>query len=318
MKKINGTIEYYKSSPIIVIYHGNCADGFGAAYAVRNALGEDGIEFHPGVYQQDPPCVKGKHVIMVDFSYKPEAIQDMRKDALSILVLDHHKSAMESFSQYDFGNGFWDMSSWTGGDINFNRFVLALYQDDCENCPYGTYSYFDMERSGAVIAWEFFNSDPVPRLFKHIQDRDLWQFKLDGTREIQAAVFSNPYDFGVWDILIEADLSDLCQDGAAIERKHFKDIDELLKVCQRTMVISGHDVPVASLPYTMSSDAGHKMAGGNPFSACYWDTVDRRIFSLRSTDEGMDVSEIALEYGGGGHRNAAGFSVPRDHILAIA
>jgi oligoribonuclease NrnB/cAMP/cGMP phosphodiesterase (DHH superfamily) len=309
-------LEYYKSAPVIVIYHGNCADGFGAAYAVRNHLGEDGIEYHAGVYQQTPPDVKGKHVVMVDFSYKPEVVQSMRADALSILVLDHHKSAMESFEEFDFGNGYWSMSEWTGGDINFDRFVMALYQDNCENCPFGTYAYFDMKRSGAMIAWEFFNKEPAPKLFHHIQDRDLWQFKLAGTREIQAAVFSNPYDFGVWDILIESELGDLVQDGAAIERKHFKDIAELLKVCQRTMKIGGHEVPVVSLPYTMASDAGHTMSKGKPFAACYWDTPTHRIFSLRSNEEGIDVSIVALGYGGGGHRNAAGFSVPREHELA--
>ena len=42
------------------------------------------------------------------------------------------------------------------------------------------------------------------------------------------------------------------------------------------------------------------------------------IFSLRSTDDGLDVSEIATAYGGGGHRAAAGFSVPREHELARA
>jgi nanoRNase/pAp phosphatase (c-di-AMP/oligoRNAs hydrolase) len=32
----------------------------------------------------------------------------------------------------------------------------------------------------------------------------------------------------------------------------------------------------------------------------------------------MDVSEIAKEYGGGGHAKAAGFKVSRDHFLARA
>ena len=104
--------------------------------------------------------------------------------------------------------------------------------------------------------------------------------------------------------------------GAAIERKHHKDIAELVGVCKRRMVIAGHDVPVASLPYTMGSDAGHLMAKGEKFSACYWDTADGRVFGLRSEEGGFDVSEIAEQYGGGGHVRAAGFKVPRDHQLA--
>lgn len=81
------------------------------------------------------------------------------------------------------------------------------------------------------------------------------------------------------------------------------------------MVIDGFDVPVANLPYTLSSDAGHLMAQGEPFAACYWDTPAGRVFSLRSSDAGEDVSAVAKTYGGGGHRNAAGFQVPHSHTL---
>jgi len=74
--------------------------------------------------------------------------------------------------------------------------------------------------------------------------------------------------------------------------------------------IGGHDVPVANLPYTLTSDAGHRMAQGEPFAACYWDTPEGRVFSLRSSANGLDVSAIAADYGGGGHDNAAGFRMP--------
>jgi oligoribonuclease NrnB/cAMP/cGMP phosphodiesterase (DHH superfamily) len=84
------------------------------------------------------------------------------------------------------------------------------------------------------------------------------------------------------------------------------------------MTIGGHSVPVASLPYTLVSDAAHAMAQGEPFAACYWDTAEARIFGLRSADDGIDVSEIAKTYGGGGHAKAAGFKVARSHELATA
>ena len=58
----------------LCIYHGNCADGFGAAWAIRHALG-DTVEFMAGVYQQEPPDVAGRDVILVDFSYKAAVIE---------------------------------------------------------------------------------------------------------------------------------------------------------------------------------------------------------------------------------------------------
>lgn len=258
----------------ICIYHGNCADGFGAAWVVRKALGE--IEFYPGTYQAVPPDVTGKDVMMVDFSYKRPVLLEMAEKANSILIIDHHKTAVE----------------------------------DLVDLPANVTTKFDMGRSGAMLTWEhFFQNDSPPPLLLHIEDRDLWRFALPNTREIQANVFSYPYDFQVWDTLMAAAPDALAKEGKAIERKHFKDIQELLGVTTREMVIGGHRVPVANLPYTMSSDAGHELAKGHPFAACYWDTPDGRVFSLRSNDDGVDVSEVAKQYGGGGHRNASGFRV---------
>ncbi len=279
----------------LCIYHGNCADGFGAAWAVRAALG-DQVEFHAGIYGAAPPDVTGRRVVLVDFSYKRDVLLEMAQTAVSILVLDHHKSAAADLADFPAPPPpAWDLSGHPIGG----------WLPDA-----GIYALFDMHRSGAMLAWNYFLPDlQPPKLLEHIQDRDLWLFKLEGTREIQANVFSYPYDFQVWDQLMATDVQLLRAEGAAIERKHHKDIAELVGVTKRRMVIGGHDVPVANLPYTLSSDAGHLMAKGEPFAACYWDTPTGRVFSLRSTDEGLDVSAVAVAYGGGGHRNAAGFKL---------
>lgn len=282
---------------ILCIYHGNCADGFGAAWVVRKALGEENVEFCPGVYQEPPPNVTARDVIICDFSYKRPVIEEMTKVANSILILDHHKSAaMDLF-------GLPPAPAW---DIWEEAALNGTLSPDLR-----TVAQFDMERSGAGIAWDyFFPDEPRPKLISHIEDRDLWRFNLPFTREIQAAVFSYPYDFVAWDELFaKCERDELTAEGVAIERKHHKDIAELIGVMKRRMNIAGYNVPVASLPYTFTSDAGHLMAQGEPFAACYYDTEDYRVFSLRSTDEGVDVSEIAKKYGGGGHRNAAGFRV---------
>ena len=278
----------------LVIYHGNCADGFSAAWCFWKKYGEQ-ADYIAGVYQQDPPDVSGRDVYLVDFSYKRAVVENMLQTANSVTLIDHHKTAIEDLRP------LFRQDSWTG-------------EPPCLNW------YVDLERSGATLAWDYlFPGDERPLLLGHIEDRDLWRFKLPGTREIQAFVFSHDYTFEMWDRLMSSDQIELLKmtaAGAAIERKHHKDISELVKVCKRRMVIGGYDVPVASLPYTMSSDAGHLMAQGEAFAACYWDTEDGRVFSLRSTDTGSDVSEVAKGYGGGGHVRASGFKVPRTHELA--
>ena len=280
----------------LCIYHGNCADGFGAALAVRMALGSDNVEFHAGVYQDPPPDVTGRDVIIVDFSYKAPVIHQMANKARTLLILDHHKSAAE-----DLGglppppDGLYDPDG------------MVSWQHEC-NAPAAVHALFDMERSGAVITWNYFHPGvEVPMLLQHIQDRDLWKFELEGTREIQANVFSYPYDFDTWEHLLVSDIDQLRADGVAIERKHFKDIKEFIAIAAYVDNIAGYEVPILNAPYFWSSDAGHIMGEGKPFAACYWDTPDGRVFSLRSNDDGVDVSEIAKKFGGGGHRNAAGF-----------
>jgi nanoRNase/pAp phosphatase (c-di-AMP/oligoRNAs hydrolase) len=71
-----------------------------------------------------------------------------------------------------------------------------------------------------------------------------------------------------------------------------------------------------------SSDAGNLMATeyeqGKMFAATYIDGPKGRIFSLRSTKDGMDVSKIAERFGGGGHKNAAGFTIQVEHHPIIS
>lgn len=278
------------STKPLCIYHAFCADGFGAAWVVRRALGDD-VEFHGASYGQEPPPVIGRDVIMVDFSYKRSVIDAMARDAQSIFIIDHHKTAAADLAGFDLPQ------------------VPDYYRD--AGSPGSIRTIFDMDRSGAGITWDFFNPGVErPALIDRLEDRDLWRFAFPDTRAVQANVFSYPYDFEVWDRLMTTPLPTLCVEGEAIERKHHKDVAELVGASRRTMTIGGHKVPVANLPYTLTSDAGHLMAEGQPFAACYLDTPDGRTFSLRSTDAGVDVSEIAKAYGGGGHRNAAGFKMP--------
>lgn len=264
----------------LCIYHGNCLDGFAAAWAVRFALAEN-VEFYKGVHQQAPPDVAGRDVILVDFSYKKNVLENMLKIAASITILDHHISAQEDLSEL-----------MQAGKIK---------------------GQFDMTKSGAMLAWQWFNPEqPAPELIAYIQDRDLWQFKLDGTREINAALASYPYDFELWDKMMAArddELDALKHEGQAIERRLQKDVKALIATGVRRMLIGGYDVPVLNASSAYVSDAGHILSVGEPFAACYWDHANGRSFSLRSAEDGMDVAEVAKKYGGGGHQKAAGFTV---------
>ena len=265
---------------VICIYHANCPDGFASAWVVRKALGNNVI-FHEGVHQQSPPDVTGLDVFLVDFSYKKNVIEEMLKTAASITILDHHISAKEELHS-----------------LLINGQLKGL---------------FDLNKSGAMITWEWFYPDlAAPKLIEFIQDRDLWRFELEGTREVTTGLSSYSFDFAIWDKFMSYNISKLQglkNDGAAIERKIKTDIENLISNGVRRMMIAGYNVPVLNASSAYISDAGNILARDEPFAACYWDHADGRSFSLRSSVSGIDVSKVAQCYGGGGHKNAAGFTV---------
>lgn len=269
----------------ICIYHANCCDGMGAAWVVHRALNEDDdIEFIPATYQAELPDVTGAHVIIVDFSYKQDQMRELAAQAKSILVLDHHKTAQQE--------------------------LAPLLEDGIIQ------GKFDMNHSGAMLAWMwFFPQVEPPALIKHIQDRDLWRFDLPGTREIQSALYSFPMDFETWDMLMSIDTSILYKQGIAIDRAHKKNVQGLVEFVSYRDTIAGFDVPVLNCNYMFASDAGYELAKGEAFSATYYDTEENRKYSLRSSEDGgIDVSEIAAKFGGGGHRHAAGFKIPLSQL----
>lgn len=276
----------------LCIYHGKCADGFTSAWVVHTFFGEE-VEFHPGIYGEEPPDVIGRDVLLVDFSYKRPVLEKMIEQANSLRVIDHHKTAQEDLA-------FLPRISFSDTDIP------------------KTAAFFDMDRSGAGLTWDFFNPGATrPAIVNYVEDRDLWKFNLPSSRAINAFIFSYDYSFENWDVIaniIEHDPERAAAAGAAIERKHHKDVSELVEVCRRRIKVGGQEVWGASIPYTLTSDAGNLMAQGEPFAVCYWDTPKGRVFSLRSTKDGADVSAIASTYGGGGHKNASGFTVPLSRI----
>lgn len=265
----------------LCIYHGNCADGFAAAWIVREALGKSKVDLYPAEYSNTTPDVKDRDVIMVDFSYKRDVLCKMAEEANSILILDHHKSAI--------------------GELT--------------NLPSNVTTVFDMSRSGAMITWDhYFPKKKAPKLIQYIQDRDLWRYSLSGTREIMAFVFTHPYDFKTWTFLMEMDVTKMALYGRYLVKKHDKDIAEYLETAAYRMMLAEYDVPVANVPYMWASDAGHEMAKNEAFSVSYYDTAKYRKFSLRSDKNGEDVSKIAELFGGGGHEHSAGFTIPHSEL----
>jgi hypothetical protein len=177
-----GTTKDLSMKPLC-IYHGNCADGFGAAWVVHRYFSGE-VDFHAGVYQSPPPDMRGRKVIFVDFSYKREVMMELLTGdnrPESVLLLDHHKSAVEDLKAD--GCYIIDMGAYEGVN-DWPRFLHNVAMDTIEGGP-RVYTVFDMNKSGAGLAWDFFfPHEHRPCLIDRIEDRDLWRFRFPDTRPI--------------------------------------------------------------------------------------------------------------------------------------
>ena len=258
-----------------VLYHAGCDDGFGAAYAIWLKHG-DQAEYIPVQYGQPFPEVSpGETVYVVDFSYSRDILQRVA-DRCKLVVLDHHKTAMEDLTDLPF-------------------------------------AYFDMSKSGAVLAWEYFHpNEPIPLLLAYVQDYDLWTKELAYTDENKAWMGSFPRTFGSWQemALVVSRDHRWKTEGEAILRSEKMQIQHRLSQAFE-VTIDPHVVLAVNETQYYSEVAGELAKDTRyPFGACFFVRGDGlKIWSLRSDRSlgDFDVSAVAKLRGGGGHRNAASF-----------
>jgi len=259
-----------------VIYHANCTDGFAAAFSAWKLLGEK-AEYYAATYGEAPPGVSGKNVVVLDFSYDNATTKKLISEAKSFLVIDHHKSAM-----------------------------IELHDISC--------THFDMTHSGAMLSWKFFHpGKDAPRFIKFVEDRDLWKWEIPYSREFSAAFDMVKFDFEQFDLFLDDSAVDDAQERGAYILAYSKTVISKIAKQAASRKINGKDVLVVNSPHWMS-EIGSALSPKCDFSVIwYWDHDLRCVkVSLRGHHEDSDVSEIAKKYGGGGHRKAAGFTLPKD------
>lgn len=275
------------SSKATVIYHDHCNDGFGAAWAFhqRAALHYTDVAYIAMSYGQPPniPELAGTDVFILDFSFPPVILTSIIDVATHTVLLDHHKTAIESLS---------DMAdTWEKAEIHLHNGF-----------------------SGAMLAWKYFSSTPAPRMIEYIQDRDLWQHKLPYTKEINALIAMTNRTFNAYTSLHKSfeqgQFYQCVGMGELLLKQYDRIVGEIVEATMRPIRIMGYEGMVCNCPGNFASDVGNILAKHTgTFGATYFAAKDgSHKFSLRSVGE-FDVSRIAKEFGGGGHRNAAGFSL---------
>lgn len=311
----------------IVIYHGGCRDGFCSAWVFNKYMtmndrimtGEP--EYYPGFYGQEPPNIKDKNVIILDFAYPLEVMQQIYKNCRSLTWLDHHKTAQP-------------VADWFNETSNVDNFIGDAVKFD-----------FDNSRSGAGLAWEyFFPNEPRPWLVDYVEDRDLWIKKLPDTDEVNSYIACLEFDFKVWNNAGRISKEEAAERGKIAIMKIEQYVREVCKNVYFVDIINSNEraydgainwimlddktrgfeyktknpnlvsfeVPTVNICQVDCSEVLHQLCisyPNAPFSLYWFKRADGMYqYGMRSIGD-FDVSKVAKLFGGGGHKNAAGFQL---------
>lgn len=278
---------------MIGIYHSKDFDGVCSGTIMKHRYPD--IELIGYDYGEPFPWdrVEGQEVIMADVSLPMDDMVRLAKESASFLWIDHHISAIKDF-------------------VESTAFDPA----------YRFLAYLDSKFSACELCWKhFFPEREMPKIVEYLGRYDRWD-KSDPTFFDQVLL---PFQYGMrasfslnveffpttfFTILGDHPLEVLINSGKAVlsyqarqnaqvceQRAFDATIYGLRAICcngiphNSQSFDSVYDAEVYKLMVAFSYD-------GNVFT-----------FSLYTTHEDVDCSQIAKRFGGGGHRKAAGFKL---------
>lgn len=274
------------SKKIIVFYHDDL-DGFTGAWAAWKKF-KNTADYLP-IHHDNKPLdmlalnAEGKDIYIIDYSFKPEETKNLVAVNNKVVLIDHHFTSVES-------------------------------------AKIATESLYDTSHSGAYLAWKYFHPDKkIPKLVSYVEDYDIWNFKLSFTQELTLFLSSKKFDFKTWEKMArefedESKRKELIKQGEIMLAYKENLIAELLEKGEE-VIFEGHRAFAVNSP-VFESEIGHHVYEKRGMLAIIWSYRRKRgkpklKVSLRS-DKSIDVSEIALKYGGGGHKSAAGFTLEKE------
>src|SRR3989344_4937442 len=181
--------------------------------------------------------------------------------------------------------------------------VLIDHHPTNQNLPkYAPGSLFSLAHSGAYLAWKYFHKKPVPRLISYVEDYDLWKLRLLSSRELNSYIETKEYNFKEWGRL-----------ASDFERMNLR--KKFTAFGKAVLDYKKRRVEDLARKAEIVDDLCHYLANKKPPFAIAWHKRGNFLkVSMRSIN--FDVRKIAEKFSnGGGHREAAGFSIPANKKL---
>ena len=299
----------------LVLYHNHCTDGFLSAtlmYLYFKEIGElEKTEFIAVNYNEPIPMLSGMEVYIVDFSYSKEVIIDSSGIANSITMLDHHLTAAQQWDGY---------GTYVINSPNCCKVTIKI--NEHKSGAGLTYDWID-ERDlksdyAETSVFKNLNDNRILKVTRAVQDRDLWKFKLENTKEIYEALNILPRTFEAWEEFLVTSSYEVFEEKIKAAGYYLEVKEKLAQEYaskHQMQDFLGYRVPIVNCPANFASRVCEILAKDYPFAVSYCLSLSEIFVSLRSNSiTGIDVSEVAKNFKGGGHKNASGCKIPTQWI----
>jgi uncharacterized protein len=299
----------------VVVYHSPCPDGETSLWSALKYKNIENIvpccAGKTGLLSYD--IYKNKKVLFVDLCPDIKSIENISNKSESIVILDHHKSALTMYNEKY--------------SANIEKYVNETH----DNVTY----LLDMDRAGCQITLDYFFQDiERPWFLNYVADRDLWQWKLENSREINEGLFDENLltveKMTELEKYNENDIEKIKKHGEIILKMKNKNINIACKTAIETTATFNditYNVWLVNCSNYIKSEVGNiltkKMLYSDenklPDFTAIWTynfPTNEWWISLRGNNK-HDLSVIAKSYNekGGGHPNASGFTLLNNDTL---
>jgi hypothetical protein len=303
-----------------LVLHDEDFDGWGARYAAWKHFGDNAeyLAIDHGKWQEEVPWhlipEEPTEIYLLDYSWPLEDLFEIA-EVHDLTVIDHHASFLSRIQQQENKAALMD---------ELGSEIAGCYQGDVAHFPTGDTFIdtgrsfelcFDESNAAAVLTWRYFHQSEAPKLLRHIEDRDLWNWDMKHTDEVLLGLDSNFQSVEVYDRYADRP-NRLLQAGTAIASYRDKLVARLVEETTiREAEVDGetYTFGIVNSPL-LQSEIGNQIQQEYPevdIALIFFleDLAEETVVgaSLRANDERPSVGELATFLGGGGHENSAGF-----------
>lgn len=245
---------------------------------------------------------KDERVFIVDFSIEPGDMRELLKITKNVVWIDHHKTTIEKYKDFE---SYIPGIRMTGPGISGASLVWWYFNNNA--------FYDGMEKVQGLQPQEDEDWDEdMPLALLLVADWDTWTFNYREKTKYFHTAFEmleyEPWQFGRWFELIK-DPYVLIEQGRLLYQYKQKQAEEYIKSKGFAVEFEGYkcfavNYGLINSDFFESVDDKYDVYIGFAYNG----GSKRWSYSLRAANDDVDVSKIAVKYGGGGHKGAAGFA----------